>query len=358
MKMLPMEFKNSDTRQPLIQDLMEDFLYHARVIDRDESMVLMECALVDEVDKVAFARRSEILNPNRLDGKSTIQRLIQAPLGLRPHSFWVIGWIATLAIQAGPKVYVTNRLLRRPALIKNIHGRPPLYCALLRSASFNEDLLSGLNSEMIEAPAIARCRSKPALPRRLNLGAFPPLCLWSTRLRNQKSKAIWVEVFLLLLEHGASLDAWLKPDARRVVSHPVVSKPVKMSVYEIVEKCCPGEAEHLMLAVEKVRGFSIIRWLGWKWSSPDWVMSNSLASTILVFIQSVEQLYFLVVQFCQVTWAWRCYMLRTVHFWTHDCESRRLSVNKSLSRQNWASHFIYYRINFFIKFWTFLEKYV
>lgn len=248
---------------PPFFDLVEDFLYHSR--ETEDRYSPIEATLIEEVDRLGIHHygyhRESRVTYRPLKSKPDMRML---PLGLSDAS-WASGWILTLCVQAGLQAYVRKKVQEEPSLIHDVDGRPLLFCALLLPLGTTHEIFRSHNLGMLRL-----LLEGGANPNQSHLNTS----VWDNflshcyeRRPNTTTERVLAEVFTLLLNHGADPEVNIetgKSSEKATFSGRIIKYSVYTRASEIIEACCPNEAHNLKVVIEKQRGYSILRWIGWK----------------------------------------------------------------------------------------------
>ena len=269
MKILPPTKEYLDVRDAPFFDLVEDFLYHTGETERHYDST--ESTLIEEVDRVAIYHcggdrtTSNLFDPPELQ-KRRVAWENPSRLGLDGMS-WKPGWILTLSVQACLHIYVRQKLRENPALVNGINKRPLLYCALLFPMQTSQRSSHNYDLTMLQLLLEAKGNPNQTYLETTIWGIFLRNCYREHKNTTADVKRVWAKVFALLLEHGADPDASFETgqsSEKPTFSGRIIRYPIYTTVSEIIEKCCPNEAHLLKAIIERKRGFSIWRWVGWK----------------------------------------------------------------------------------------------
>ncbi|KFX91101.1 hypothetical protein V490_06073 [Pseudogymnoascus sp. VKM F-3557] len=274
MKIIPPTRDLPSPSRPPFFDLVEDFLYHSRMTEDWQSPI--EATLIEDVDRLGiyhYGHRRE-WGVMHLPLKST-PGTEMLPLGLIGAS-WKSSWILTLCVQAGLQSYVRKKIQEDRSLVIGIDGRPLLFCALLLPLETTYELLRTYNLEMLSL--LLEFGANPNQSH-LNISVwnnFLSYCYMrrpdsTTDLRrlidDTTTEKVLAEVFTLLLNNGADPEVGVatgRSSEKATFSGKVLRYPEYTKASEIIQACCPNEAYNLKVAIERQKGYSIWRMIGWK----------------------------------------------------------------------------------------------
>ncbi|KFY51030.1 hypothetical protein V496_08991 [Pseudogymnoascus sp. VKM F-4515 (FW-2607)] len=194
-----------------------------------------------------------------------VVQLQKLPLGFSDGG-WASGWILTLCVQAGLQAYVRKKTQEEPSLVHGVDSHPLLFCALLLPLSTGHEIFQSYNLEMLGL--LLKVGTNPN-QNHLNTsiwGVFLSQCYIKRQYIAKVVERVLAQVFTLLVKHGAEPEAKIetgKSSEKATFSGRIMKYSVYTSVSEIIEACCPDEVHNFRVVIEKQRGYSILKWIGW-----------------------------------------------------------------------------------------------
>jgi len=251
---------NKDPDYTIQVDLIEMFLYHAAAFERRSDT--SEIALIEAADDAIANRFTDLFRHQTLAALDNTNR--RSTLGLLGTKY-ERGWILIMAVQVGLKNYVIHKLNQEPSLIQGIHSQPLLFAALLLP-------MDSSYSTEIDPVMLRTLLRRKADPNQYYQGTtvwkyFLRYCFQQVKHTSQDTARIWADAIQLLLEYGANPDEKIvvgNSSEKPTFSGRIIKYPIYNSVSEIIEKCCPRDASRLKEIIERRRGFSILKWIGWQ----------------------------------------------------------------------------------------------
>lgn len=255
------------SHKPPFDHLVDDFLYHSRETEDRHSPV--ESTLIEEVDRLGiyhYGRHLKLRLIYRPQKYRPVVQLQKLPLGFSDGG-WASGWILTLCVQAGLQAYVRKKTQEEPSLVHGVDSHPLLFCALLLPLSTGHEIFQSYNLEMLGL--LLKVGTNPN-QNHLNTsiwGVFLSQCYIKRQYIAKDVERVLAQVFTLLVKHGAEPEAKIetgKSSEKATFSGRIMKYSVYTSVSEIIEACCPDEVHNFRVVIEKQRGYSILKWIGWK----------------------------------------------------------------------------------------------